>query len=185
MVNEENVNVQKDGSAQAAEAEKKKGATGLGKFKDVNALLEAYSALQAEFTRRSQRLRALEKAAENSVREGDAEKVESEDTQQSEEEAESADAVTAQATEEPREREPADAVIEKAALSNEELLAAVNENDEVRLQVIGEYLASIKRSGAPVVTIGTGSPAVSKIKAKSVADAGDLALKLFKNGNGA
>ena len=37
----------------------------LGKFKDVDALAQAYSALQAEFTRRSQRLKALEKEAEN------------------------------------------------------------------------------------------------------------------------
>ena len=33
----------------------------LGKFKDVNALANAYSALEAEFTRRSQRLKELEK----------------------------------------------------------------------------------------------------------------------------
>ncbi|MBQ8320352.1 MAG: hypothetical protein IJX81_05675 [Clostridia bacterium] len=41
------------------------GSTALGKFKDVNALLQAYSALEAEFTRRSQRLKAYEKALEN------------------------------------------------------------------------------------------------------------------------
>ena len=33
----------------------------LGKFKDVDALARAYSALEAEFTRRSQRLKELEK----------------------------------------------------------------------------------------------------------------------------
>ncbi len=36
-----------------------------GKFKDVNALVRAYESLQAEFTRRSQRLKELEKLAEN------------------------------------------------------------------------------------------------------------------------
>ena len=35
----------------------------LGKFKSVDALLRAYSALEAEFTRRSQKLKALEDAA--------------------------------------------------------------------------------------------------------------------------
>lgn len=35
------------------------------KFKDVDALVRAYSSLQAEFTRRSQRLKELEKKAEN------------------------------------------------------------------------------------------------------------------------
>ena len=35
----------------------------LGKFKSVDALLRAYSELEAEFTRRSQKLKALEDAA--------------------------------------------------------------------------------------------------------------------------
>lgn len=37
-----------------------------GKFKDVSALVRAYESLQAEFTRRSQRLKELERLAENS-----------------------------------------------------------------------------------------------------------------------
>ena len=37
----------------------------LGKFKDVNALAKAYGALEAEFTKRSQRLKELERASEN------------------------------------------------------------------------------------------------------------------------
>ncbi len=40
--------------------EEKIGSTDLGKFKDVNALLQAYQSLQAEFTRRSQRLKRYE-----------------------------------------------------------------------------------------------------------------------------
>ena len=36
------------------------GAPDLGKFKSVAALMEAYNSLQAEFTRRSQRLKELE-----------------------------------------------------------------------------------------------------------------------------
>ena len=32
----------------------------LGKFKDVNALLNAYNSLQAEFTKRCQRIKELE-----------------------------------------------------------------------------------------------------------------------------
>ena len=43
----------------------------LGKFKDVNALARAYEALEAEFTKRSQRLRELEKKAENFELKGD------------------------------------------------------------------------------------------------------------------
>lgn len=40
------------------------------KFKDVDALARAYTALQAEFTRRSQRLKELERKMENSEAEG-------------------------------------------------------------------------------------------------------------------
>ena len=48
-------------TADAAEAEKNGAAAELGKFKDVEALMQAYTALEAEFTRRSQRLKELEK----------------------------------------------------------------------------------------------------------------------------
>lgn len=47
-----------------AEAEEREAVNGLGKFKDVKALLEAYQALEAEFTRRSQKLKELEASKE-------------------------------------------------------------------------------------------------------------------------
>jgi hypothetical protein len=43
-----------------AEIVNKNAATELGKFKDVKALMDAYTSLEAEFTRRSQRLKELE-----------------------------------------------------------------------------------------------------------------------------
>lgn len=49
-------------TADTAEAEEKDAAAELGKFKDVEALKTAYQALEAEFTRRSQRLKELEAA---------------------------------------------------------------------------------------------------------------------------
>ena len=48
-------------AADTAEAEGKEAETALGKFKDVQTLMKAYSDLEAEFTRRSQRLKELEK----------------------------------------------------------------------------------------------------------------------------
>lgn len=50
-----------NGAAETAEAEKGEAATALGKFKDVQTLLKAYSDLEAEFTRRCQRLKELER----------------------------------------------------------------------------------------------------------------------------
>lgn len=59
----DNTTPQISATAEPAEAENRQAAaTGLGKFKDVDALLEAYNNLEAEFTRRSQRLRELERA---------------------------------------------------------------------------------------------------------------------------
>ncbi|MBQ7643173.1 MAG: hypothetical protein IJS67_04650 [Clostridia bacterium] len=58
----------KDGNLpHTAEAEEREGGVknGIyGKFKDAESLLSAYDSLEAEFTRRSQRLRELERAAE-------------------------------------------------------------------------------------------------------------------------
>lgn len=52
-------------TAEPAEAEEKKQAAAeLKKFKDVDALQKAYLSLQAEFTRRSQRLKELESEVE-------------------------------------------------------------------------------------------------------------------------
>ncbi len=49
------------GTANAAEAESvEEVAADLGKFRDVKALISAYKSLEAEFTRRSQRLKELE-----------------------------------------------------------------------------------------------------------------------------
>ena len=54
-------------TADTAEAEKREAAAGLGKFKDVEALMQAYTALEAEFTRRSKRLKELEKSSKEQV----------------------------------------------------------------------------------------------------------------------
>lgn len=63
----EKFNEQTETTAQTVQAEEeKKGVTeeqvSLGKFKDVNALLHAYNSLQAEFTKRCQRIKELEGA---------------------------------------------------------------------------------------------------------------------------
>lgn len=62
----DNQSVEREVTAETAEAEVKEAATELGKFKDVKALMEAYTALEAEFTRRSQRLKELEANKEQS-----------------------------------------------------------------------------------------------------------------------
>ena len=76
MEKEENVCVKTEGTEEKMVMEN--GANGCcenasavpSKFKDVDALVRAYSALQSEFTRRSQRLKELERKVENLEGEG-------------------------------------------------------------------------------------------------------------------
>ena len=63
---EQLINEQTEAQSQAAEAEEKvgeeNGEVSLGKFKDVKALQDAYSSLEAEFTKRCQKIKELESA---------------------------------------------------------------------------------------------------------------------------
>lgn len=86
----------------------------LVKFQNVEALMRAYQELEAEFTRRSQRLKALEAAA-LSAADGKTDK--------------NADGTAAE-----------DAQTENA---DDALLRAVRGNEGVRTRIVGEYLASL------------------------------------------
>ena len=239
--------------------------TVLGKFKDVNALARAYGALQAEFTRRSQRLKALEREAEKFAGEeagagrSGAEKLRknaetrrveskrfdefvaqtaSQGAKPSAETAENADpenltgqpsaldlekeqieqnggtvyamnafdkgkadageeVKTESTTKKPQaERQAFSGVVEgalkgenalpsvaesgDAAEPSELLYAKVCRDEKVRLRIIGEYLSSIGRAGAPLMTGGVGVLATPPQKAKTISDAGTMALRFFK-----
>ncbi len=72
QIAEENVYEETTPTEDVAAAKKEEASTVLGKFKDVDALARAYGSLQAEFTRRSQRLKELEREAEKRKRVEDA-----------------------------------------------------------------------------------------------------------------
>ncbi len=234
--------------------------TVLAKFKDVNALVKAYEALEAEFTRRSQRLKALEKAAENSGGEerksgvGGVEKLRENAAQRRAQERafdrfvaeiETENAVCGDGglyQNEPDGNSQADGVVggegaaatvqtenageseqpiaqtvevaqevqstgslerseagggvapnvqqksvspvveecDKPTLSREELLERVSRDEGVRLQIIGEYLSSLKKSGAPLMQGGGGTLAAPPLKARSFSEAGTMALQALK-----
>ena len=236
MEKKENVYLEKpqpetDAKAQSSvESENavKEVSTVLGKFKDVDALARAYSSLQAEFTRRSQRLKELEREtgkryAEKGDTETDskavaeklrknAESVREEGKKfssfvaeleqvgaQPNDDASLPDdskpeeknlSVTESCNEEEMEginnaRIPRDASVavsqEAVILSKDELFAQANRNEEVRLKIIGEYLTSLKRSNAPLMTGGAGTLAAPPLKAKTLEEAGNMALRFFKN----
>ena len=214
----------------------------VGKFKSVDALAKAYESLQAEFTRRSQRLKELERIAENSGAEGRAahgktaveklrknaeatraeerkfdrfiaevesvgarafsqdtqaeEPVSKEGTQEgtaaekekclsvAEMEKGAQEKVVAWVGEEAQGGEEVEKTVakscESAELTDAELMRRVQENEGVRLKIIGEYLTSIGKAAVPLVRGGGGTIAAPPVKAKSLEEAGSMALRFFK-----
>ena len=245
MEKEENVYEEVSQTEEFAEASENGALTVLGKFKDVGALARAYESLQAEFTRRSQKLRQLERESENFKKAKEessgVEKLRKTAKAKREEQKEFdmfiADMVTpseenwkpdAAPMGEGKHEEGADAQanMEEVSMQNKEVdnvveeekfafnqaaIVAVEEaekqvgevatssavgskakdvvddlferavNDEaVRLRIIGEYLASLQKSNAPLTATGGGTFAAPPMKAKTVNEAGDMALLYFK-----
>ncbi len=227
---EENANVEVQ-TGEIAEAKKEKAPTVLGKFKDVDALSRAYEALEAEFTRRSQKLRLLEKEVENlqaqgtpsgaeklrktaSARRVAAKEFDAFVTEQNAAKSkpigeETPDIETADFQEETVEGEKlveekegvaqtrqergveADAQSEAAGATasgegqtanSETLYRQAVEDEEVRLRIVGEYLASLGKSGAPLTGDRAGVLTAPPKKAKTVGQAGAMALSYFRQG---
>ena len=208
--------------------------TAHAKFKSVDALARAYGALEAEFTRRSQRIKELEKTVENlkanlsqteasgaeklrknaDVRRAAAKKFDQfvEELEKAEEvgkpsgleeeallkqEGKGAETEVKTETEADTEKtvareevstgktlvgesEKSSVAAENAELSSEELYARASRDEKVRLKIIGEYLHSVGRSSPPLTVGGVGTLATPPLKARTIADAGNLALQYFK-----
>ena len=233
MEEKENVYLQETQTGAGAEAPSsaesecavKEASTVLGKFKDVDALARAYSSLQAEFTRRSQKLKELEretgrrnadkgesnedekaeKVAEKlrknakSVREEGKKfssfvaEIENSATEKTEDGSLPDGISVAAGAETKQETEGAASAFsmgdtsvaigrEDVELSADELYDKANRNEQVRLKIIGEYLNSLTRTGAPIMRGGATTLAAPPLKAKSVDEAGNMALRFFKNG---
>lgn len=227
---EENVYGEQSGAENVAEAKAERGesvSAALGKFKDVDALLKAYGSLQSEFTRRSQRLKELERQAEELKAKGErtsenaaatgAEKLRKNaearraegkrfdefvsklgqtETPKKEEVGEPIDegftgdgsetqADLGEGTAEKRlsEGDVATSFVangrKDVGLSSEELYTLASRDENVRLKIVGEYLSSVGRAGAPLVKGGAGIVA-APMKAKSIDEAGSMALRFFK-----
>lgn len=214
---EENVRAEAPGAGHAAEAEEKRGPALLGKFRSADALAEAYSALEAEFTRRSQRLRELERRAENPGGAGTGAPVSEEgeegavrperrsfpDTPAASDatigrgpalpQAEKAPPtgggeVPGGSPEKSPEKSPGESpkgpetIPERGEMSEEKLYRAASGSERVRLKIVGDYLASLKTPGAPLVRGGGGTLAAPPRKARSIDEAGNMALLYFKKG---
>ena len=209
--------------------------TAHAKFKSVDALARAYGALEAEFTRRSQRIKELEKTVENlkanlsqtdgsgaeklrknadarreaakkfdkfveelgKAEEADkpngleeAERLEKEEGFGVAAEEAAAAKVAEMDTETAGTKEAtsrkqtlvgeAFAAAENAELSSEALYEKACRDESVRLKIIGEYLNSVGKSSPPLTAGGVGTLATPPVRAKTIADAGNLALQYFK-----
>lgn len=242
MENKENVFVQNEGTEQSVATEKigaDLGADELGsavfkKFRDVNALARAYGALEAEFTRRSQRLKELERMLEEKKNSSFKDGVEEVGNNRSclgaekplaEETSSDSGAENLENAVQPDEsvgdgevlvgigrssetrntaenhgcvqgygesafsdgEKTSDTVVATSAesvglgLSDDEIYRIANSNEGVRIKIVGEYLASLKK-GAPLVRGGVGTVATPPSRARSVAEAGDMALRFFQTG---
>lgn len=188
----------------------------LKKFKDVNALAAAYSSLEAEFTRRSQKIKRLEKL----LAEGKDEEIANAEKQTEEiltspdtenlsvaEKTASEVSPSAESVEESSGEKETATVKEEllpqsgvanlsgtvtgvgvdtpssVGLSKERLYELATNNEAVRLQIIGDYLSSLSKSDAPLMRGGKGTMASPVEKAKSISQAGVMALDYFKKRN--
>ena len=217
-----------DGEKESRAPEKEMRSAVPEKFKDVDALARAYNSLQAEFTRRSQRLNELEKLVENSFAKGEGQalpsaaeklrktaeavkaekqefnrfvseleggarpdsvpKIEQEptdDTQKDEVGAHFEEQALAGTETTPFAAEDATSVAssrEREELSAEELYQRASQDESVRLKIIGEYLASVGKTGAPLTKKGGNSAITPPMKARSIEDAGSMALRWIRSG---
>lgn len=248
-VYEETGKAEQEVASTDAETERaENGSTALGKFKDVDALMRAYSALEAEFTRRSQKLRQLEKVAdkfllaasgsgsgaeklrerakerreeaskfdeflregvknittteaENPATETDAQT----DTEQNskaigvevsgkedtfiaeektgisaaDENSQTAAVSAVESLEMEKTRSPVAKSVD-GRIPSDEIYRLATKDEKVRLQIIGEYLRSLGKTGAPITAGGVGALASPPKTIRDIKDAGKMALQLFQ-----
>ena len=166
----DNQTVNRQTAADPAEAEKEQAAAAVGKFKDVEALENAYRALEAEFTRRSQRLRELEASKERQA------PASAENAIVPSHRAEESGTAGDQSVSEYGRCAGAAQCSAKAMQPVRETLS-----DEVKHAVIEEYLNGIfSKRGVPFVT-GGGAVAAERRTPSTLKEAGALAQKLFSN----
>ena len=64
----------------------------------------------------------------------------------------------------------------------ESLYQQASQNEKVRLRIVGDYLTSLQGSGAPITKSGAGLLVTPTSRAKSITEAGGMALRFFENG---
>lgn len=173
--------------------------TPLGKFANEQELAKAYRALEAEFTRRSQRLRELEKTSDKGDKSVLPKEEKSEDWEKK---------VNNLFTKYPIAR-TLSAEIEEYIKNNDEIIAqddcleyalinilsttfagkaeqeqeksTVQDQERVRKEIIAEYIASLNTQAPKVMPRGGEIPTAPPLKATTIKEAGLLAEKIFNS----
>ena len=157
----------------------------LGKFKDVKSLFDAYNSLQAEFTRRCQKVKELERenerlnneithASKSSLSIGD----DIEDEKLAQERSSKVDDGTEKLSTNQSLQEQIDYY-----KSSEYLFDAINNNQSVKDEIINRYLNSVQSSKPTVKLItGNGQSVVTPPSTpKTLVEAGEIARQIFEN----
>lgn len=157
----------------------------LGKFKDVKSLFDAYNSLQAEFTRRCQKVKELERenerlnneitlASKSSLSIGD----DIEDEKLAQERSSKVDDGTEKLSTNKSLQEQIDYY-----KSSEYLFDAINNNQSVKDEIINRYLNSVQSSKPTVKLItGNGQSVVTPPSTpKTLVEAGEIARQIFEN----
>ncbi len=179
------------------------GSTDLGKFKDVNALMQAYKSLQAEFTRRSQRLKKCEEALENRSR-AEQERMDGERASDGADASPKTETRPNATVEEGVKNDAASNVVAMSERTDDKeystavaddgndvggcaekrempsLYEQVMADESVRLKIVGDYLSSIGKSGAPLVKGSGGVLATPPKKPSNISEAGNMALAYLR-----
>ncbi len=157
----------------------------LGKFKDVKSLFDAYNSLQAEFTRRCQKVKELERenerlnneitlASKSSLSIGE----DTEDEKLAQETSSKVDDGTEKLSTNKSLQEQIDYY-----KSSEYLFDAINNNQSVKDEIINRYLNSVQSSKPTVKLItGNGQSVVTPPSTpKTLVEAGEIARQIFEN----
>lgn len=166
MVEKDNIGQTRDQEEETAQTETKREKDGaaatFGKFKSPDALYAAYIELEADYTKKCQRLKELEKRAKASEQ---AEQMTEKD----------ANAGPSQ------EDNPKTQVFANEVGEKEREIASDKADEE---RIIQRYLASVAAKKIPLMGCGGAIVTSEKKKPRSVREAGGLALQYFKGNDG-
>ena len=158
----------------------------LGKFKDVKSLYDAYKSLKSEFTRRCQRLKELERENERlNIEITNASKNNLSNGVTSQEDDKKVAETTSSKVNDGTEELLAQSLQEQIDYykSREYLFDALNNNQDVKDEIINGYLNSVQNSKPTVkLMTGNGSSVVTPpSKPKTLVEAGEIARQIFEN----